>query len=74
MGRRIHFQNVDMPPIRDRDAMLASPARLRRRFALAIRADAIKRACDDPGCRGFADAANTGQQKRMGNAPGAHSI
>ena len=65
---RIHFDHIDMPVLGDRGAMLANAAGINRRSAVAIRPDTIEGACDDPRCRGLADAAHAGQYKGVGDA------
>ena len=54
--------------------MLAHPARLGRRLAPPSGADAIERARDDAGRGRLADAADAGQQERVGDPTGAHGI
>ncbi len=74
MGRSVHLQDVDMPALRDRDARIAAAAGLGRGLALAVLADAVERAGDDPGGRGLADAADPGQQECMRDPASAQRI
>ena len=52
----------------------ADAARLGRRLALAVGADAVQRAGDDPRGRGLADPADAGQQERVRDPAGAQRI
>ena len=63
--RGVHFDDVDMAPFGDRAARLAHPARIDRRPALPVGADAIERLGDQARGRRLADPAHPGHQKRM---------
>ena len=61
MARGVHLYHVDVAPFCDRNARVAHAARVNRRTALPIRANAIERLGDQPGCTGLADSAYAGQ-------------
>ena len=65
MARRIHFDNVDMPPLGNCNAGLAYSARVDRRAAFFIGTDAIERFGDQPRSRGFSHTAHPGHQECM---------
>src|SRR3546814_8014295 len=54
-----------MPPFGDRAARFAHPARVDRRPALSVGADAIERLGDQARGRGLADPAHPGHQEGM---------
>ena len=64
----IHFNDVDVPTLRNRDTGFADTARINRRPALPVLPDAVECLGDQPRCRCLAHAADTGQQERMGQA------
>ena len=79
MAGRVNFQNVNMAAGGEGRTGFAYAAWLKRGFAFAIGADTVQAFGKKPGCRGFADAANAGQDKGMGKpakrqgvAEGAH--
>ena len=62
---RIHFDDVDEPTLRNRDAGFARPARIDRRPARAIGPDAVQRLGDQPRSRSLSNPTNARQDKRM---------
>ena len=75
MGGRIHFDDIDMAVGGDGRAGFADPAGLlRRRLPLAVRAEAVDRAGEDPRCRRLADAAHAGEHEGMRNSSGPDRI
>ena len=74
VGSGVQFHHIRMPIREDRLAFRANTARVRRRAALAIHANAIQRAGNDARRGGFADAAHAGQQKGVMHAPLGKSV
>ena len=74
VARGVHLDDVDMAPLGDRDARLAHPARVDRRPALPVGADAVERLGDQPRGRGLADPAHPGQQEGMRDPPAGDGI
>ena len=72
--RCVHFDDIDMPVLGDRPAMDALAAGRDRRAAGAVRADAVERPRDDAGGRGFAGAADAGQDEGLRDAPGRDRV
>ena len=70
----VHFQHVHVPVLGDGPAVLAHSARVGRRAALAIWADAVERPGDDPRRRRFADPPDTGQDKGLRQAVGTDGV
>jgi hypothetical protein len=63
---RVHLDHVDMAPFGNRTARLALAARVDRRAALPIGADAVERLGDQARGAGLAHPAHAGHQKGMG--------
>ena len=74
VARRVHLDHVDMPPLGNRGAGFADPARVDRRPALPVRADAVERLGDQPRGRCLADPAHARHQKGMGQPPAPDRI
>ena len=62
----VHFDHIDMPPLGNRHAGIADPARIDRRAALLIGANTVKRLGDQPCGTGLAHPAHAGHQEGMG--------
>jgi len=58
---RVHFNDIDVTALGDRDTRLAGPARVDGRTTPAVRPDAVQRLGDQPRGRGLADAPDAGQ-------------
>ena len=70
----IHLHNVHMAVFGDGAAMVADAARLSRRPAGAVGADAVQGAGDDAGGGGLADAAHAGQHEGMSQSAGLDGV
>ena len=66
-GGGIHFENIDMPTVRDREAVLALSARIGSRDSISFRTHAIQALRDQPRRCGFPHPSHAGQNERMGN-------
>ncbi len=66
--------HVQVAVLGDGDARLAGTARLDGNAALAVGADAVEGAGDDPGGRRLADAADAGEHVGVGDAAGAKGV
>ena len=66
MAGGIHLDHVDMAPLGDGAARFANAARVDRRSALPVRADAVQRLGDQPRGGGLAHPAHAGHQKGVG--------
>jgi hypothetical protein len=69
MAGGVHLDHVDMPPLGNRAARFAHPARIDRRSALPVFANAVQCLGDQPRGRRLADPAHPGHQECMGQPP-----
>ncbi len=70
----VHLDDVDMAVLGDRAAMDALAARRNGRAAIAVGADAVKGAGDDPRRRRLADPAHPGQDEGVRDPPGRNRV
>ena len=71
---RVHLDDIDVAVLGDGLAVVADAARIDRRAALAVGADAVECPGDDAGGRGLADAAHARKHEGVGDAAGGDGV